>query len=137
MKNKFSFGLFMTVLLMSLLTSCSKERQLESTNEITQTTAASKGIFVPTNTGIILGRISPSNVKASIMLYDMGNPNVYGPFYPDFVTGQFRIAYLPDGDYKLVISYYLVTSPAGLPSTISIAVTVQSNTITDLGTIYL
>jgi hypothetical protein len=138
MKNKFFFSLFMIVLLTSLLTSCSKDSQLASANEIIQSSATSKPAFTPVKPGVVFGRIDPAGIKASILLYDQVDPSkVFGPYYPDSGSGMFRIFGLPDGDYKLVISYYPITSTADVPATFSIAVTVQSNTVIDLGTIYL
>jgi hypothetical protein len=140
MKNKFSFSLFTIVLLMSLLTSCSKDSQLAPTSEVTTSNISSKPGFPVDKPGIVMGRLNPASVKAWIMLYDQFSPNMYGPFYPDLNTGAFRITNLPAGSYKLVIYFSVIDIASDLPSThppISLEVTISPNTITDLGTINL
>ncbi len=137
MQNKFSFRLAAILFAAIMLTSCSKKDQAD-TIAAPGNGQASKMAPGVDKTGTITGWINPVIEKTTITVYNQAN--TFGPFYPGWSDGKFRIADIPAGFYKMSIRYPSISfDPGGQTdySTIVHEVAVEAGIITDMGEIRL
>ncbi len=120
------------------LTGCSKDSTLVPGNENLVTADAGKTGFPNDQTGIITGVIHAPKLFPVIMLYHPSGE--WGPYYPEYSSGIFKIPGIPAGVYKMLVTASDVNSPTDTPGSgiqVSLEVIVKPGGVTNVGVINL
>ena len=131
---------FLTVMILSTLTllivSCSKDVSQDTpyTGSASQA-EVSKMAPGDVKDGGVRGAVSPA--KISVTIYLVNEFRTYGPFFSEPSTGLFKFGNVIPGDYKLIILNPYANAADDWSGAVTMPVTIQQGTMTDVGVINL